>query len=182
MPASTITIRPVDRFPEPEFTQLQREVFRDIEEPSERLAAALQAESAARAANAVETPAYAPMRRLGAYEGEQLVGWTCGWMERGGVFYMANSGVIALQRRRGIYSRLLAETCDLARAGGAVVVRSQHSVLNNAVLIAKLRAGFHVSGLSQAAQMGTLVELTLHLAPERQQLFRQRAIPHVAPG
>ena len=179
---STIIIRPVDRFREPAFTQLQREVFRDIEESSERLAAMLKCEADARAANTVETPVYAPMRRLGAYEGERLVGWTYGWLERGGVFYMANSGVVASHRRRGVYSRLLAETCELARASGAVMVRSQHSVLNNQVLITKLRAGFHVTGLSQAAQMGTLVELTLHLSPERQALFRSRAIPHVAAG
>ena len=147
-----------------------------------QLTAALKAEAVARDANTVETPTYAPMRRLGAYEGERLVGWTYGWLERGGVFYMANSGVMASHRRRGIYSRLLEETCALARASGAVIVRSQHSVLNNPVLIAKLRAGFHVSGLSHAAQMGTLVELTLHLGPERQALFRGRAIPHVAPG
>ena len=179
---STIIIRPVERFPEPAFTQLQREVFRDIEEASELLAAALKAEAGVRDANTVDTPVYAPMRRLGAYDGERLVGWTCGWLERGGVFYMANSGVLASHRRRGIYSQLLAQACELARASGAVMVRSQHSVLNNPVLIAKLRAGFHVTGLSQAAQMGTLVELTLHLGAERQALFRSRAIPHVAPS
>jgi hypothetical protein len=102
-------------------------------------------------------------------------------MERGNVWYMANSGVIASHRRQGVYSRLLAEACGLARESGAVVVRSQHSVMNNAVLVAKLRAGFHISGLSQSAQMGTLVELTLHLTPERLALFRERVLPYVTP-
>jgi GNAT superfamily N-acetyltransferase len=173
-----IVIRPVERFPEPEFSRLQGEVFRDVQESSAGLSAALKAEADARPAG-VEATAFAPMRRLGAYEGEQLVGWTTGWMERGGVFYMANSGVIATHRRRGIYSSLLAAAREQAIAAGAVILRSQHSVLNNAVLIAKLRAGFQISGLSQAAQMGTLVELTLHLTAPRHELFRARAIPYV---
>lgn len=179
MPA--IVIRPVDRFPEPEFTRLQHEVFRDVQAESPELAAVLQAEAAARPEGR-EAPAFAPaMRRLGAYDGEQLVGWSIGWLERGNVWYMANSGVLASHRRQGVYSLLLAEVCALARADGAVIVRSQHSVLNNPVLIAKLRAGFHISGLSTAAQMGTLVELALHLAPGRLALFRERVIPNVVP-
>ena len=176
-----IVIRPVDRFPEPDFTRLQHEVFRDVQQVSEPLAAVLQAETAARP-EGFEAPAFSPaMRRLGAYDGEQLVGWSTGWLERGNVWYMANSGVIASHRRQGVYTRLLAEACAWARANGAVVVRSQHSVLNNPMLIAKLRAGFHICGLSQGAQMGMLVELTFHLTPERLALFRERVIPHVAP-
>jgi hypothetical protein len=62
-----------------------------------------------------------------------------------------------------------------------VAIRSQHSVLNNPVIIAKLRAGFHVSGLSQSAQMGTLIELTMHLFEKRQGLFRIRSLPYVTP-
>jgi GNAT superfamily N-acetyltransferase len=179
MPA--IAIRPVDKFPEPAFTRLQHEVFRDVQAASPQLAAVLQAEAAARP-EGLETPAFAPaMRRLGAYDGEQLVGWSTGWLERGNAWYMASSGVLASHRRQGVYSLLLAEVCKMARASGAVTIRSQHSVLNNAVLIAKLRAGFHISGLSQGAQMGTLVELTLHLSPERLALFRSRVIPNVAP-
>jgi len=177
---STIALRPVDKFPEPEFTRLQHEVFADVQHVSPSLAEVLQAEAAARP-EGLEAPVFAPMRRLGAYDGEQLVGWSTGWMERGNVYYMANSGVIPSHRRQGVYSRLLAEVCEMARVNGAVIVRSQHSVLNNPVLIAKLRHGFHISGLSTSAQMGTLVELSLHLTPQRLALFRERAIPHVAP-
>ena len=54
-------------------------------------------------------------------------------------------------------------------------------VLNNAVIIAKLRAGYHISGLSQSAQMGTLVEMTLHFSDQRLALFRSRSLPYVTP-
>lgn len=60
-------------------------------------------------------------------------------------------------------------------------MRSQHSVLNNPVIIAKLRSGFHIAGISQSAQMGTLVELICHLNPQRHELFRTRSLPYVTP-
>ena len=175
-PESDLAIRPVEKFPEPAFSQLQRQVFADVQRESDELDAVLRAEATIEAA----APAHSPMFRLGAYIGDELVGWSCGWMERGRVFYMANSGVVAAHRRKGIYTALLSAVRDHAVSQGVVTLRSQHSVLNNAVIITKLRFGFHVSGLSQSAQMGTLVELNYHLSQPRQELFRGRAIPFVA--
>lgn len=175
---SSIAIRQVDKFPEPDFSRLSRAVFADVQQPSEELASTLVAEASASASGGHP---HSPMYRLGAYAEEVLVGWSCGWMERGNVFYMANSGVVPSHRRQGVYSSLLSAIRDYANANGAVAIRSQHSVLNNPVIIAKLRAGFHVSGLSQSAQMGTLVELTMHLFEKRQGLFRIRSLPYVTP-
>ena len=85
----------------------------------------------------------------------------------------------AAHRRKGVYTALLSAVRDHALSQDALVLRSQHSVLNNPVIIAKLRFGFHISGLSQSAQMGTLVELSHHLSPPRDEMFRSRAIPYV---
>lgn len=170
-----VEIRPAEKFPEPAFSQLQRQVFADVQRESDELDAMLLAEAAIEA----PAPAQSPMFRLGAYIGEELVGWSNGWMERGKVFYMANSGVAAAHRRKGVYTALLSAVRDHALSQGVVTLRSQHSVLNNAVIITKLRFGFHVSGLSQSAQMGTLVELSYHLSQPRQAMFRDRAIPFV---
>ncbi len=173
----SIVIRRTEKFVEPQFSVLRRQVFAEVQQSSEPLESLLRDESA----NPSAAPhQQSPMFRLGAYSGDELVGWSCGWMERGQVFYMANSGVIASRRRQGIYQSLLGAIRELASSEGAVALRSQHSVLNNPVLIAKLRAGFHVSGLSQSAQMGTLVELTLHLYEGRQRMYRDRALPYVA--
>lgn len=174
----SIAIRQVEKFPEPDFSQLSRAVFADIQQPSVELASILSEEASASTAGGLSHP---PMYRLGAYLEEELVGWSCGWMERGNVFYMANSGVVPAHRRKGIYSSLLAAMRNYASANGAVTIRSQHSVLNNPVIIAKLQAGFHVSGLSQSAQMGTLVELTFHFSEKRHGLFRTRSLPYVTP-
>jgi len=175
---SSITIRHVEKFPEPEFSRLTRTVFADIQQDSVELAAMLAAEASV--APSVTHP-HSPMFRFGAYAGEQLVGWSCGWMERGNVYHMANSGVVPSHRRRGVYSSLLSAVRKHASSCGAVAICSRHSVLNNPVIIAKLRAGFHVSGLSQSAQMGTLVELSFHFSEKRQQLFRSRSLPYVTP-
>jgi len=171
-------IRHVEKFPEPGFSKLNRAVFGDVQQPSAELASTLATEAIA------TSPAHqlhSPMYRLGAYVQDDLVGWTCGWMERSNIFYVANSGVAEPHRRKGIYSSLISAIHDYAKSNGAVAVRSQHSVLNNSVIIAKLQVGFHISGLSQSAQMGTLVEMTLHFFPERQALFRARSLPYVTP-
>jgi GNAT superfamily N-acetyltransferase len=99
-------------------------------------------------------------------------------MERDNVFYMANSGVVETHRRRGIYTSLLKAVLQHAAGEGAWAVRSKHSVINRPVIIAKLREGFNISGLSQSARMGTLVELTLHLTGEHEHLYRQRVLPY----
>jgi GNAT superfamily N-acetyltransferase len=175
---NAIHIREVGKFPEPEFSRLVRAVFADVQQPSPELAAVLAAEASTCTSN---TEAQSPMFRLGAYRGEALVGWSCGWMERGRVFYMANSGVVQAHRRQGIYSLLLQSIREYAISKGAVALRSQHSVLNNSVIIAKLRAGFHIVGISQSAQMGSLVELICHFTPQRHELFRSRSLPYVTP-
>jgi hypothetical protein len=173
MSIPSIQIRPVDKFPEPAFSQLQRVVFADVQRESDGLDAMLRAEAATQGAPL----AHIPMFRTGAYVGDELVGWSCGWMERTQSFYMANSGVVAAHRRKGVYAALLESVCAHALSQGAVALRSQHSVLNNTIIVAKLRYGFHISGLSQSAQMGTLVELTCHFSDLRQEMYRDRAIP-----
>lgn len=169
--------RVTDHFPEPAFSALQRQTFAALQQPSEAWAQVLAAEAQPEPLPAVADQS--PMVRFGAYEGDKLVGWSCGWFERGRIYYMANSGVRPSHQRQGIYRALLNHVLAFARDSGAVLVRSQHSVLNNAVLIAKLTQGFHVSGLSQSAQMGALVELTCHLWPPRERLYAERCLPYV---
>ena len=175
---NSIDIRQSDRFSEPDFSRLQRIVFANVQQASTELKSVLHEE----AANSSPThQMQSPMFRVGAYEEDRLVGWSCGWMERGRVFYMANSGVIESHRRQGIYTALLDAVRKHALSEGAITLRSQHSVMNNPVVIAKLRAGFNVSGLSQSAQMGMLVELTQHLSQMRQAMYVKRVLPYVAP-
>lgn len=172
---TNIDIRLTDTFPEPEFGRLQRLAFADVQQYSDEWDAVLRDE----AGITVAPHKLPPILRVGAYEGNALVGWSYGSMERGNIFFMAHSGVLPSHRRRGIYTALLEAVRDQARAEGVTVIRSLHSVLNNPIIIAKLRAGFNVSGLSQSAKLGTIVELTLHLSEKRQKLFHHRVLPYV---
>lgn len=171
----SIEIRVADQFPEPEFSRLQMRVFEDVQQYSKEWDSILREE----ADNGVSPQKVSPVLRVGAYEGDELVGWSFGWLERGNVFYMACSGVRASHRRRGIYTSLLNAIRELALAEGAREIHSKHSVLNNPIIIAKLRAGFNVSGLLQSAKLGTLVELTLHLSEKRKDMFHRRVLPFV---
>ena len=57
---------------------------------------------------------------------------------------------------------------------GGLRISSQHVATNNAVLIAKLKLGYVIAGTEYDEQMGLLVLLVLHLAPERRALFASR--------
>lgn len=173
----TIVVRPAKKFREPAFSRLQQRVFADVTQYSPQWEAVLAEEAATLP---LARHKHGPLFRLGAYAGTELVGWSCGWMERGNVFYVANSGVVAAYRRQGVYTALLAAMQAHAQAAGAVLVRSQHSVVNNPVIIAKLRFGFTITGLSQSAQLGTLVELSCHLSQSRQALHGDRVLPYLA--
>lgn len=94
---------------------------------------------------------------------------------------MSSSGVVPSHRRRGIYTALLAAVQAHVLEQGMVAIRSQHSVFNNPVIIAKLRAGFTICGLSQSSTPGTLVEMVLHLTPARDAMFRRRSMAYVQP-
>ena len=166
-------------FPEPAFTVLRNRVFSHLERESAELAAVLACEippdSAPRPTQST------PMVRFGAYIDGSLVGWSSGWHERDRCFYMASSGVVPEHQGQGIYSALLQAVVNHVQSNGVQTIRSQHSVLNNRVIVCKLKRGFHISGLSLSAHMGSLVELILHLSEPRQELFRKRAIPFTAP-
>lgn len=174
-----IHVRPVERFDEPAFSALQREVFAPVQDGSKAWESVLRSEE-----RQVETdrPGLPALVRFGAFLDQELVGWTYGWFEHGSGFYMANSGVVQSHRRRGAYTLLVRAVIEMARSTGAAFVRSRHSVLNNGVLIAKLKQGFVISGLTHSAGMGALVELTYHLSPERAQMFRDRFIPLAGAG
>jgi len=112
--------------------------------------------------------------RLGAFDGERLVGLSSGWFEVGGNFYIGLSAVDPAYRRQGLYTRLLHTIEQLVRARGGLLISSQHVATNNAVLIAKLRLGYVIAGTEYVDQMGLLVRLVLQLSPPRRALFASR--------
>ena len=171
----TYRIARVDVFEEPLFTQLCDAVFPRASAASERFDALAKDELAGRT-RLKEQHAHV-MVRIGAFEGDSLIGWNVGWFEREGAFYMANSAVLPEHRRKGLYSTLVRGALEEAAAGGAITVRSRHVAANNPVLIAKLKLGFVITGAEFTEEYGFLVRMTYFLREERRQLFLARSLP-----
>lgn len=169
-----LTFRIVDKFPEPAYSTLVREAFADYE-PSQLLTEVSNEEAAARSA----TPSAADdgALRIGAFRGDALVGWTFAHAEGASHFHMVNSGVAPGERRHGVYSTLARMVIEQARSRGCVAILSRHAANNNAVIVAKLKLGFFVSGFEYSEVYGPLVRLTFLLGERRRTLHRIRSSP-----
>jgi ribosomal protein S18 acetylase RimI-like enzyme len=169
-----ITFRVVDQFPEPAFSALTEEAFSDYE-ASELLSDVASEEAAARSGtpNATDEGAL----RIGAFRGDVLVGWTLARPEGASHLYMINSGVTPAERRQGIYSELVRLVLEHAKSRGYVAVLSRHAANNNAVIVAKLKLGFFVSGFEYSEVYGPLVRLTFLVKELRRTLYRSRSSP-----
>jgi ribosomal protein S18 acetylase RimI-like enzyme len=173
-----LTIASVDAFPEPAFSALVAQAFSDYEE-SEALASVLDAE---RQAAAARHDSDAPSVRLCALRGAALVGWTFARASTPSHLEMINSGVAEHERRRGVYSSLVEAVIERARTEGYATIGSRHAAGNNAVIIAKLKLGFHVSGFEYSEVYGPLVRLTCLVSEPRRNLYKSRATPIRRPG
>jgi GNAT superfamily N-acetyltransferase len=152
-------IERVERFPEPAFGRLARRLLRD-------------APGALGDARRGFQPSH-PMR-FAAFDGDTLVGATVGWQDAADRFYMALSVVAAAHRRRGVYTRLVEAVIGAARKGGFAEIASRHRPDNAAVLIAKLRLGFVITGYETSAVFGDMVRMTLPLTAARRRALALR--------
>lgn len=167
-----LDLRVMLTFPEPAYSALSREAFADYR-PSRLLAEVLSDEAAARERLVRPAP---DSLRIGAFEDDRLVAWTYA-RPQGAQLHMINSGVASAFRRRGIYSRLVQMTVEHAHARGHFAVVSRHAANNNAVILAKLRLGFFVSGFEYSEVYGPLVQMTCLTGERRRSLYRARAAP-----
>lgn len=168
----TVRFRGLGAFPEPGFSDLAREAFSGYA-PSQLLTDVLQQEEEARAMLASPDP---QALRIGAFQDERLVGWTHA-VPDGANLRIVNSGVASEFRRRGIYSQLVRQTIDHAIARGYVSISSRQAADNNAVIVAKLKLGFFVSGFEYSEVYGPLVRLSYLTGELRRELHRQRSTP-----
>ena len=171
---NNVSFRVVEQFPEPAFSALTEEAFSDYE-PSELLTDVANQEAAAKrgTANAAGEGAL----RIGAFRVDSLVGWTFALPEGTSHLYMINSGVAPAERHQGIYSELVRLVIEHAKSRGYVAIVSRHAANNNAVIIAKLKLGFFVSGFEYSEVYGPLVRLTFLVGELRRNLYRTRSAP-----
>lgn len=169
---TAITLRPIALADPAELAALQDQVFDDYER-SDLLAEVLDAEALTRPTAA---PPELPSRfGVAAFHGTTLVGWSQGYRQGRREFHMLNSGVASGHRRSGVYTAMVQALLAHAREEGYQRVTSRHTAENTAVLIAKLRLGFRVSGFQYSEVYGPLVQLTYLVHPARDKLYRIRS-------
>lgn len=108
------------------------------------------------------------------YDGSQAVGWSVGRMENPATFRMATSGVLEEYRRRGLYSSFTRRLLDYLRAVGYERVTSSHHPTNRAMIEAKLKLGFNISGTLLYEDIGAVIEMVCFLHEDRRQAFEHR--------
>lgn len=105
--------------------------------------------------------------------GERCVGWSQGSLRDSSTFFMAYSAIIRSFQRQGLYSALLHALLPYLDALGYERVTSNHMVNNRAVLIAKLKAGFIITGMVLDERYGAQVSLSYFFHPDRRAGFAQ---------
>ena len=111
------------------------------------------------------------------FKNEELVGWSYGW--QGGfesaTYYMANSFVLPEYRRKGFYNLMVKKVIEISESNHFQTITSRHVAANNAVIIAKLKAGFKITGMELSEIHGNLVTLTYFHNELRAECFEVRS-------
>lgn len=115
--------------------------------------------------------------RLALLDGDELIGWSYGWQEVFDVssFFMGASMVLPEYRKQGLYSELVKRVLEITKEMGFQSIWSTHIMTNNAVLIAKMKLGFTITGLECNVNYGNLVKLTYHHSELRRRTTKFRA-------
>ncbi len=103
-----------------------------------------------------------------------LVAMFSGEQKSAGLYRMWHSNVHPAFRNKGVYRQILKSTISYTRELGFDSIGSEHSPSNNAILIAKLRAGFHIFGLEIDAGPGLSLLLRYFHNPEHRAAYQLR--------
>ena len=113
--------------------------------------------------------------RLYILKGATRIGWFLGEQLNRETFYMRNTGIFEEFRNKGIYKSLLSLLIEILREKGFQKLTSSHIVTNNHVIVAKLKAGFIISGFEISDRFGLFVNLTYNFNEIRNKIMRYRA-------
>lgn len=109
---------------------------------------------------------------LGLFDSKnKLVGWSFSSQVRTYELYMMSSAVFPKHRRKGYYTQFAKKTIALAKKAGFQKITSNHLASNNAVIIAKLKLGFKITGFEIFDEVGVLVKMAYYLNSTRAQAF-----------
>jgi RimJ/RimL family protein N-acetyltransferase len=101
------------------------------------------------------------------------IGWAIGEQKEADTFNMLWTGILPAYQNQGIYSAFLRRFLEYLQALGYARVTSNHMVNNRAVLVAKLKAGFIVTGMSLDERVGAVLWLTYYFDTHAEDGFRR---------
>jgi len=104
---------------------------------------------------------------------DEPIGFSTGAMRDPDTFFMEWTGILPDYQRQGIYTTFLHHLLLYLRELGYERVTSNHMGTNRPVLIAKLKAGFNVTGATLDERYGMLVWLAYFLHADRQKGFEK---------
>ena len=103
---------------------------------------------------------------------DEPIGWSIGEQRMDDTFIMLWTGILPAYQSQGIYTAFLKQFIRYLQALGYVRITSNHMVNNRAVLIAKLKAGFIVSGMGLDERIGAMLWLTYFIDKEAEEGYR----------
>lgn len=101
------------------------------------------------------------------YDDDKAIGFSAGRMTGASEFMMDDTGILPSYQGKGIYSTFLKGYISYLRDCGYERIVSYHSPTNRAVLIAKLKAGFNISGMSLREHAGASVKMAYFMYEDR---------------
>lgn len=112
---------------------------------------------------------------LGIFKAQDFVGWSWGYQEDSTSFYMCNSAILPIHRRKGLYTKLIETSLDILKEKGFQTITSRHTATNNAVIIPKLKAGFIFRRMELDDTFGVLVQLCYFTNITRRKIMDYRS-------
>lgn len=109
-----------------------------------------------------------------ARAGGEIAAMFSGEDKGGGLYRMWHTAVHTAHRRRGVYRAILATTIGYTRELGFDAIGSEHAPCNNAILIAKLSAGFRILSLEIDPAVGPSIILRYFHHPDHLAAYELR--------
>jgi GNAT superfamily N-acetyltransferase len=107
-------------------------------------------------------------------DGDSIIGWHVGRQPEVEEYYMTNTAIFKEYQGKGIYTALLPRLLEIFRDQGFQKVTSHHILSNNAVIVPKLKAGFHITGFKVDERFGVLVTLSYIFDEKRRRAYEFR--------
>lgn len=118
---------------------------------------------------------HAPLRdHCILWDGDRVAGSFCGELKSESRYRMWHTCIHPDHRRRGLYRQVLASTIAYTAELGFDEIVSEHAPGNNPVLLAKLGAGFRITGFDVQPMVGLSVHLTYFHSADLLALYEYR--------